>query len=58
VNGKEVMGSTTAIFDTGTNQLVGDPHGISKFFEAIPNARRAPEIGDGFYTSALRDAFT
>jgi hypothetical protein len=53
-----VMGSTTAIFDTGSTIITGDPHGISKFFEAIPNARRAQEIGDGFYSSALRDAFT
>jgi hypothetical protein len=58
VNGKEVLGSIAAIFDTGTTLIVGDPDGIKKFMASVPESKLAPEIGDGFYTSALRDAVT
>jgi hypothetical protein len=58
VDGKEVVAHTEAIFDTGTTQLVGDRHTISKFFENIPGSKPAPELDDGAYTSALRDAVT
>ena len=43
-----------AIFDTGTTMIVGDPSGISKFYEKLPGygVDWLPEYdGDGSYTS-------
>jgi len=50
VNGKSVVGSTAAIFDTGTTQIVGDPTGIAAIFSSISGAQAAPQLGDGVYT--------
>jgi cathepsin D len=50
VNGAAVVNSTAAIFDSGTTQIVGDPAGIAKLFEAIDGAQSA---GEGVYTSAF-----
>ncbi|KAH9957279.1 acid protease [Lactifluus volemus] len=50
VNGRVEIGPTAALFDTGTTLIIGDPSGIERFFKRVPNAKRAPEIGDGFYT--------
>lgn len=58
MNGKEVLGSIGAVFDTGTTLIIGDPDGINKFMASVPGSKLAPEIGDGVYTSALRDAVT
>ena len=58
MNGSEVLGSTPAIFDTGTTQILGDSDGIKKLFEKVPGAQSAPQFGDGTYTSALRGAVT
>jgi hypothetical protein len=58
VNGKGVIGPTAAIFDTGSSLITGDPATVSRFYERIPGAKPAPVIGEGYYSSALRDAFT
>ncbi|KAI0287671.1 acid protease [Russula brevipes] len=50
VNGNTVVGSTAAIFDTGSTLIVGDPAGVAKLFSSISGARLAPEIGEGIYT--------
>jgi hypothetical protein len=49
VNGKSVVGSTAAIFDTGTTSIVGDAAGIAAIFNSISGAQA---VGDGSYTSA------
>jgi cathepsin D len=46
------VGSTAAIFDTGTTQIIGDVAGIAKLFDSISGAQSAPQYGDGAYTSA------
>jgi len=56
VNGKSVIGSKVAIFDTGTKQILGDSASIATLFGAINGARLAPEIGKGIYTSAFSGA--
>jgi hypothetical protein len=56
VNGNPVVGSTTAIFDTGSTQIIGDPTGIAKLFDSISGAQSAPHLGDGVYTSAFSNA--
>jgi cathepsin D len=54
VNGKSVVGSTAAIFDSGTTQIVGDPKSIANFFKPIKGAQAASkEYGEGSYTSAF-----
>jgi len=50
VNGKSAVGSTAAIFDSGTTQIVGDPISIAELFEPISGAQAAPQFGDGIYT--------
>jgi hypothetical protein len=47
-----VIGETTAIFDTGTTQMISSPNNIAKLFEAISGAKSAPELGTGLYTGA------
>ncbi|KAF8480127.1 acid protease [Russula ochroleuca] len=47
VNGKSVVGSTAAIFDTGTALIIGDPTGIAAIFNSISGAQA---VGDGSYT--------
>ncbi|KAF8480125.1 acid protease [Russula ochroleuca] len=47
VNGKSVVGSTAAIFDTGTTSIVGDAAGIAAIFNSISGAQA---VGDGSYT--------
>ena len=47
------MGSTAAVFDTGTTMVLGSPDSIAKIFEAISGAKSAPELGTGLYTSTL-----
>ena len=56
MNGKSVVGSTAAIFDTGTAQIIGDAAGIANLFNSISGAQLAPQIGDGVYTSAFSSA--
>jgi hypothetical protein len=56
VNGKSVVGSTAAIFDTGTTSIVGDPAGIAALFNSISGAQPAFQFGDGIYTSAFSSA--
>jgi cathepsin D len=56
VNGKPVVGGNAAIFDTGTSLILGDSAGIAALFGAIDGAQLAPEIGEGFYTSAFSGA--
>lgn len=53
MNKKSVVGSTAAIFDSGTTQIVGDPKGIAKFFKSIKGAKSASKYGEGVYTSAF-----
>ena len=53
VNGAPVVESAAAIFDSGTTQIVGDPTGIGKLFEAIDGAQPAPQLGEGAYTSTF-----
>lgn len=48
-----MVGSTAAIFDTGTTQILGDPAGIVKLFKAISGAQAAPQFGQGIYTSTF-----
>ncbi|KAN0111701.1 eukaryotic aspartyl protease [Russula decolorans] len=47
VNGTSVVENTTAIFDSGTTMIVGDPANIAKLFEAIDGAQPA---GNGTYS--------
>ena len=49
----DVIGTTSAIFDTGTTLIVGDPAGIERFYAPLMvyGAIPAPEYGDGIYTS-------
>jgi hypothetical protein len=56
VNGIPVVGSTAAIFDTGTTEIVGDPAGIAALFGAIPGAQLAPQLGNNIYTSTFSGA--
>jgi hypothetical protein len=56
VNGNPVVGNKAAIFDTGTEQILGDSASIAALFGAINGARSAPEIGKGVYTSAFSGA--
>lgn len=56
MNGKSVVGSTAAIFDSGTTLIVGDPTGIANLFGAIDGAQSAPQLGEGTYTSAFSNA--
>jgi len=53
VNGKSVLGSTAAIFDTGTTEILGDSASIAKLFAEISGSKPAPQLGDGAYTSAF-----
>ena len=53
MNGKPAVGSTTAIFDTGTTQILSDPTSIANFFEQISGAEAAPQFGEGIYTSVF-----
>jgi len=50
VNGKSAVGSTAAIFDSGTTHIVGDPISIGELFKPISGAQAAPQFGDGIYT--------
>ena len=56
VNGKSVIGSEAAIFDTGTNNILSDSASIAALFGAIDGAQPAPQIGEGIYTSAFSGA--
>jgi hypothetical protein len=49
VNGKSVVGSTAAIFDTGAFAIIGDPTGIAALFKSISGAQLAPQLGNGIY---------
>ena len=53
MNGKSVLGSTAAIFDTGTTEILGDSASIAKLFAEISGSKPAPQLGDGAYTSAF-----
>jgi len=50
VNGAPVVGSTSAIFDSGTTKIIGDTADIAKLFEAINGAQSASQFGEGAYT--------
>ncbi|KAI9463767.1 acid protease [Russula earlei] len=49
-NGARVAGKRQAIFDTGTQQIIGNPLGIERLFARITGAMPAPQYGDGIYT--------
>ena len=53
MNGEIAVGKTETIFDTGASHIVGDPEGITNLFNMISGAEKAPQLGPGFYTSAL-----
>ncbi|KAI0044494.1 acid protease [Auriscalpium vulgare] len=50
VDGQQVVGSTAAIVDTGTAQLIGSSAGISALYAQITGAQEASSLGDGLYT--------
>jgi len=50
VNGQPVLGSTVAIFDTGSVQIIGDPINIANLFKPISGALLAPDLAPGLYT--------
>jgi cathepsin D len=51
VGGSPAVSSLSAVIDTGTTLVVGDPDSVSQFYENIPNAQDASSsVGDGFYT--------
>ena len=56
MNGKSVVGSTAAIFDTVAPATIGDTAGIAALFNSISGAQSAPQLGDGVYTSAFSSA--
>ena len=39
------VGRTAAVFDTGTNLIVGDPTGIQNFYEPLSGAEPLPSQG-------------
>ena len=47
VGGKKVVGSTSAIIDTGTTLIVGDSQSIASAYREIKGAQ---DNGDGTYT--------
>ena len=49
----DVIGTTSAIFDTGTTLIVGDTAGIERFYAplVVYGAMPAPQYGAGIYTS-------
>ena len=54
VNGGRVLGSTSAIIDTGTTIIIGNPSDVKQVYSSIRGAKDATStVGAGFYTSAL-----
>ncbi|KAF8897319.1 acid protease [Infundibulicybe gibba] len=47
VNGRAVVSGLSAIVDTGTTLVLGDPQTVSKFYAAIPGSA---DIGGGLFT--------
>ncbi|KAN0138186.1 eukaryotic aspartyl protease [Lactarius tabidus] len=47
VNGKSVIGSSGAIIDTGTTQVVGDTQSVQAVYNQIPGSK---DVGDGTWT--------
>jgi len=50
VRGVPVVGSQTAVFDTGASNIISDTAGIATLLGAINGAQPAPQIGEGIYT--------
>lgn len=51
VNGKTALPSSSAIIDTGTSLIVGNPTSVSQFYESIPGAKDAGStVGKGYFT--------
>jgi hypothetical protein len=44
-----VVYTLSVAIDTGTSLILGDPVNVAKFYDAIPNSRPAPEVGDGLF---------
>jgi hypothetical protein len=56
VNGKSVVGSTAAIFDTGAFAIIGDPAGIAALFNSISGAQLLGNSTYITYTSTFSGA--
>jgi len=57
VGGKQAVGTTSAIIDTGTTLVVGDPTSVSKFYESVPGSQDASStLGAGFFTFPCNSA--
>lgn len=57
------MSDLSAVVDTGTTLIVGDPDNVAAFYAAIPGSKDASEtVGPGFFTGkcyafAMKDSF-
>ncbi|TFK43185.1 acid protease [Crucibulum laeve] len=50
-NGRAAVSKLSAIVDTGTTLIVGDPTNVAKFYSAITGSKDASAtVGDGFFT--------
>lgn len=51
VGGTSVLGSTSAIVDSGTTLIIGDTAGVKAFYKKIPGSKDASStLGEGIYT--------
>ncbi|KAJ3812930.1 acid protease [Lentinula aff. lateritia] len=51
VNDKAVVSDLSAVVDTGTTLIVGDPDNVAAFYAAIPGSKDASKtLGPGFFT--------
>ncbi|KAH9979408.1 acid protease [Lactifluus volemus] len=50
VNGDTIIGTTAAVFDTGSSQILGDPGSIATMFAAIGGAEFVSSSGIDLYT--------
>jgi cathepsin D len=58
VDGKSVLGTISAIIDTGTTLIIGIQSDVKKVYSKIPGAKDATStIGPGFFTSGLPDLY-
>ena len=48
VDGKSVLGATSAVLDTGTSRMIGDPDTVRTVYNNIPGSASA---SDGTWTS-------
>ncbi|KZT13266.1 acid protease [Laetiporus sulphureus 93-53] len=50
-NGNKTLENVSAIIDTGTTLIIGNPDQVAQLYATIPGAKQAPEsYGSGFYT--------